>query len=96
MNAFKQKMERQLQAKRARGNQPPVGRQPQQASTQPEPEEKDPAEMTPEELDAAIEEQSALVRRLRESELQAAREAAKPRTSSVIGELNKRSRRPFK
>jgi hypothetical protein len=70
MNQFKQKMERQLQAKSERGS-----RQPETASTQPETEERDPAEMSPEELDRAIEAQRALVRRLKEEELRAAREA---------------------
>ena len=87
MNAFKQRMERQLQAKRERGNQPPVGRRPKQASIQSEPETKDPAAMSPEELDAAIEEQSALVRRLKEEELRAAREATQrgPRRGLPFG-----------
>ncbi len=68
-NAFKQRLERQLQEKRERGN-----RKPQQASAH-QPEEKDPSEMTPEELDAAIEAQRQEVRRLKEEELRAGREA---------------------
>ena len=51
--------------------------------------------MTPEELDKAIERQREEVRRLKESELQAAREATggDTRTKSVIAGLNTASRR---
>lgn len=63
------------------------------AGRKPEAEERNPATMTPAELDRAVENQRAEVQRLKERELQAAREATKPRLASTIADLNTASRR---
>lgn len=78
MSKHAERLRRQAQEARARRKQTP---------------DKDPSEMTPEELDAAIEAQRAEVQRLKERELQAAREATKPRVVSTIADLNTASRR---